>query len=267
MQQIVDRIHAGNVYVNRNQIGAIVGSQPFGGEGLSGTGPKAGGPLYVARFQRTEKSPSVAVPGESIDISAKALQEAIDGIDPRSWPTRPDRVNALRSTLSGAKGMVRKALSETAVFAGPPQSLPGPTGESNRYELLPRGTALCLGPTAEIALAQAVQALGAGCSVVLVAPDVSSVAKSMTTTEAPIAVLDGTIAPDVLTGLSGISIVAAAGASDWTRALRIALAKRDGPIVPLVTDIIGPDRYVSERHLCIDTTAAGGNASLLASST
>jgi RHH-type proline utilization regulon transcriptional repressor/proline dehydrogenase/delta 1-pyrroline-5-carboxylate dehydrogenase len=40
----------GNLYVNRNQIGAVVESQPFGGEGLSGTGPKAGGPHYVARF-------------------------------------------------------------------------------------------------------------------------------------------------------------------------------------------------------------------------
>ena len=40
----------GNFYVNRNQIGAVVESQPFGGEGLSGTGPKAGGPHYLARF-------------------------------------------------------------------------------------------------------------------------------------------------------------------------------------------------------------------------
>ena len=45
-----ERIHAGNVYVNRNQIGAVVGVQPFGGEGLSGTGPKAGGPHYLLRF-------------------------------------------------------------------------------------------------------------------------------------------------------------------------------------------------------------------------
>ena len=42
--------HVGNLYVNRNQIGAVVGSQPFGGEGLSGTGPKAGGPHYLPRF-------------------------------------------------------------------------------------------------------------------------------------------------------------------------------------------------------------------------
>jgi RHH-type proline utilization regulon transcriptional repressor/proline dehydrogenase/delta 1-pyrroline-5-carboxylate dehydrogenase len=47
---VTDRIHAGNVYVNRNIVGAVVGVQPFGGEGLSGTGPKAGGPLYLLRL-------------------------------------------------------------------------------------------------------------------------------------------------------------------------------------------------------------------------
>ncbi|MDE2271736.1 MAG: aldehyde dehydrogenase family protein, partial [Xanthomonadaceae bacterium] len=44
------RAHMGNVYVNRNQIGAVVGVQPFGGERMSGTGPKAGGPHYLQRF-------------------------------------------------------------------------------------------------------------------------------------------------------------------------------------------------------------------------
>ena len=48
-----DGVHAGNIYVNRNQIGAVVGSQPFGGEGLSGTGPKAGGPHYLRRFRKS----------------------------------------------------------------------------------------------------------------------------------------------------------------------------------------------------------------------
>ena len=48
--RIVARTRAGNVYVNRNVIGAVVGVQPFGGEGLSGTGPKAGGPHYLLRF-------------------------------------------------------------------------------------------------------------------------------------------------------------------------------------------------------------------------
>jgi RHH-type proline utilization regulon transcriptional repressor/proline dehydrogenase/delta 1-pyrroline-5-carboxylate dehydrogenase len=49
-QRIADDARVGNVYVNRNMIGAVVGVQPFGGEGLSGTGPKAGGPHYLYRF-------------------------------------------------------------------------------------------------------------------------------------------------------------------------------------------------------------------------
>jgi RHH-type proline utilization regulon transcriptional repressor/proline dehydrogenase/delta 1-pyrroline-5-carboxylate dehydrogenase len=50
VRHIVGRLAVGNVYVNRNIIGAVVGTQPFGGTGLSGTGPKAGGPNYLARF-------------------------------------------------------------------------------------------------------------------------------------------------------------------------------------------------------------------------
>ena len=50
MRRVAQRARVGNLYVNRNQIGAVVGVQPFGGEGLSGTGPKAGGPRYLHRF-------------------------------------------------------------------------------------------------------------------------------------------------------------------------------------------------------------------------
>jgi RHH-type proline utilization regulon transcriptional repressor/proline dehydrogenase/delta 1-pyrroline-5-carboxylate dehydrogenase len=49
-EAVIDRLQVGNIYVNRNMIGAVVGVQPFGGQGLSGTGPKAGGPHYLARF-------------------------------------------------------------------------------------------------------------------------------------------------------------------------------------------------------------------------
>jgi RHH-type proline utilization regulon transcriptional repressor/proline dehydrogenase/delta 1-pyrroline-5-carboxylate dehydrogenase len=54
VDDIVARLPHGNVYVNRNMIGAVVGSQPFGGSGLSGTGPKAGGPHYLHRFVREQ---------------------------------------------------------------------------------------------------------------------------------------------------------------------------------------------------------------------
>ncbi len=58
VDRISSRVNVGNVYVNRNQIGAVVGVQPFGGQGLSGTGPKAGGPHYLLRFA-TEKTVTV----------------------------------------------------------------------------------------------------------------------------------------------------------------------------------------------------------------
>ena len=67
VQYIRERIHAGNFYVNRNTTGAIVGLQPFGGEGLSGTGPKAGGPQYLLRFchERTYTEDTTAAGGNA----------------------------------------------------------------------------------------------------------------------------------------------------------------------------------------------------------
>ena len=66
-QYIVDRVQTGNCYVNRNMIGAVVGVQPFGGEKLSGTGPKAGGPHYMLRFatERTLTVNTAAVGGNA----------------------------------------------------------------------------------------------------------------------------------------------------------------------------------------------------------
>jgi RHH-type proline utilization regulon transcriptional repressor/proline dehydrogenase/delta 1-pyrroline-5-carboxylate dehydrogenase len=66
-QHVIQRIHAGNAYVNRNMTGAVVGVQPFGGEGLSGTGPKAGGPNYLQRFavERTRTINTAAVGGNA----------------------------------------------------------------------------------------------------------------------------------------------------------------------------------------------------------
>ena len=57
-RKIAEKAKVGNCYVNRNQIGAVVGVQPFGGRGLSGTGPKAGGPHYLPRFA-TEKTVTI----------------------------------------------------------------------------------------------------------------------------------------------------------------------------------------------------------------
>jgi RHH-type proline utilization regulon transcriptional repressor/proline dehydrogenase/delta 1-pyrroline-5-carboxylate dehydrogenase len=71
---IASRIRAGNCYVNRNMIGAVVGVQPFGGERLSGTGPKAGGPHYMPRFA-TERTLTVNIAAVGGNASLLALEE------------------------------------------------------------------------------------------------------------------------------------------------------------------------------------------------
>ena len=230
VERVTARLDVGNVYVNRNQIGAIVGSQPFGGEGLSGTGPKAGGPAYLPRLQRGPAVPAAPAPSGA-EIGAERLAAALAAA---AFPPR-----------SGAPA---------------PLDLPGPTGESNRLSLHPRGRVLRLGAGTEAVAAQAALALAAGNAVVAVADGGAAALAGR-----PLTALDGRIDPAVLATLPGLALVAAEGPDDWLRALRIALARRDGPILPLVTER-DPHRYVLERHLCIDTTAAGGNASLLAES-
>jgi RHH-type proline utilization regulon transcriptional repressor/proline dehydrogenase/delta 1-pyrroline-5-carboxylate dehydrogenase len=66
-QRVKARARVGNLYINRNMIGAVVGAQPFGGEGLSGTGPKAGGPYYLHRFaiERTRSVNTAALGGNA----------------------------------------------------------------------------------------------------------------------------------------------------------------------------------------------------------
>ena len=73
-QFVAERARVGNLYVNRNQIGAVVGAQPFGGEGLSGTGPKAGGPNYLVRFASERV--------RSTDLTATGGNVGLLGIEP-----------------------------------------------------------------------------------------------------------------------------------------------------------------------------------------
>jgi len=74
VRRIVSRLRVGNAYVNRNQIGAVVGVQPFGGEGLSGTGPKAGGPRYLHRFA-TERVVSTDTTAAGGNASLMSMEE------------------------------------------------------------------------------------------------------------------------------------------------------------------------------------------------
>jgi RHH-type proline utilization regulon transcriptional repressor/proline dehydrogenase/delta 1-pyrroline-5-carboxylate dehydrogenase len=221
VEEIVGRVRCGNIYVNRNQIGAIVGSQPFGGEGLSGTGPKAGGPRTVARLARG--GPARLPADEGAPVSFDALQAALDALPEAGAPLRVE-------------------------------DLPGPTGESNRLSSVPRGKVICAGPTLERARKQAQAARAGGNSILLVAPGASQ-------GDVPDgAALDGVLRPEDLARLRGVAAVAFEG--EDRRAVRRALAERPGPIVPVLS---AADEFVIERHLCVDTSAAGGNAKLLSS--
>ncbi|UWR10276.1 bifunctional proline dehydrogenase/L-glutamate gamma-semialdehyde dehydrogenase PutA [Sulfitobacter mediterraneus] len=205
VQHVSERIEAGNVYINRNQIGAIVGSQPFGGEGLSGTGPKAGGPNYLPRFSAPDH--------KSLDGNWDGVQGALPSL-PAHGPALPIE------TLS----------------------MPGPTGESNRLSTLPRPALLCMGPGADVAAeqARAVTALG---GVALQA--------------------GGSIDPAALTDGPAYGGVLWWGDEETARQIEQALAQRNGPILPLIHGLPDTARVRAERHVCVDTTASGGNAALL----
>ena len=75
IDQIQQQVRVGNVYINRNMIGAVVGAQPFGGMGLSGTGPKAGGPFYLHRFSCEQTvSCNTAASGGNTSLMARDLR-------------------------------------------------------------------------------------------------------------------------------------------------------------------------------------------------
>ncbi|MGI9292553.1 MAG: bifunctional proline dehydrogenase/L-glutamate gamma-semialdehyde dehydrogenase PutA, partial [Pseudomonadales bacterium] len=145
VQLVVERVMAGNIYVNRNQIGAVVGSQPFGGEGLSGTGPKAGGPNYLPRFMP---------PAFIEELTRRPPEELVQSV------TLTEIEDALAHRVS----------LKTAVVE--PINMPGPCGESNRLSLHARDRVLCLGPGALLAEQQAQQARSLGCNAVAIAPGV-----------------------------------------------------------------------------------------------
>ncbi len=247
VQHIVDHIHAGNIYVNRNQIGAIVGSQPFGGEGLSGTGPKAGGPHYLPRFYsplesclRASDKPASQNGTQTNDnaISEQTLQQALNNL----------------------------SLPDTAPEFTHEWLLPGPTGESNQLTLRACGRVLVIADNASACESLCTTALSCGCAVLAVcAEPISTNAFKQAGAAKAFEFLHGSIDNLALQQLDNVDAIAFAGTHANSSMYRNSLAGREGRIVPFITHTNDPIRFCVERHVCIDTTAAGGNASLLAS--
>lgn len=137
--KVIDNVNAGNVYVNRNIVGAVVGVQPFGGEGLSGTGPKAGGPLYLYRLLSTR-------PLDAIEKSF-VRGDALVAPDTRLREVMSKPLQALKAWAAGSQHAELDALCGQYAEqsqSGITRQLAGPTGERNSYAILPREHVLCL---------------------------------------------------------------------------------------------------------------------------
>jgi RHH-type transcriptional regulator, proline utilization regulon repressor / proline dehydrogenase / delta 1-pyrroline-5-carboxylate dehydrogenase len=265
---VVSRAHVGNIYVNRNVIGAVVGVQPFGGEGLSGTGPKAGGPLYLQRLlaKRPAGLPNslAAVLVADAQIAEKGDGEAAGGL-----PMPRAALTALREWLIAEREPALAARCDGYLSNLPSAAtavLPGPTGERNTYTLAARGTVCCVPTTASGARAQFAAVLATGNRALF----------SGAAGEALVAALPPQLQrfASVQTGLDApFDAVLFEGDSDELLALVKEVAKRAGPIVSVqgvATHALANgdedyalERLLTERSVSVNTAAAGGNANLM----
>lgn len=244
IDHVASRIKVGNIYVNRNIIGAIVGVQPFGGRGLSGTGPKAGGPLYLNRLLKHSPS-GVSVPHQAADDTLPEFA---------AWLEREGNADAAI--------LVREIGTRSPL--GYQTDLPGPVGERNVYALYPRGT-LLLRPQTSLGLIHQVAAtLATGNEMAIEAEAslLSIVAKFPPGVQKRFRAQRGAVSAVLIEGGDAEALAAVA-----------EMAALPGAVIPIhvarTQDITQPTAYcadwlVEEVSTSINTTAAGGNASLVA---
>jgi RHH-type proline utilization regulon transcriptional repressor/proline dehydrogenase/delta 1-pyrroline-5-carboxylate dehydrogenase len=237
---ITSRAHVGNIYVNRNIVGAVVGVQPFGGEGKSGTGPKAGGPLYLKRLQK---------------LSAPLLQRArhsnaaLDGL--MGW---------MQANGHGDVAVLAEGYT-TTTLDGISLELPGPTGERNVLGFVPRGAILCAASSPKGMLNQLAAVLATGNHALVLADSRDQVLSTLPAEVKERVRFVGEAE------LDGLDIQMAMVESGLKNGLQQKLAARPGAIVGIVDtradQAVALWRLVAERAVCVNTTAAGGNASLM----
>ena len=243
VEHVTGRIRAGNLYVNRNTIGAIVGVQPFGGRGLSGTGPKAGGPLYLKRLVRDAGEAAVA----GSELGDPALADLGRFLAVRGESELAELVRRI-----GARAQPRGE-----------SSLPGPVGERDLYGRRPRGTIL-LRPRSRAGLIhQLAAALATGNSVVI---------QSVSPSDGSLGDLPKSVRGRILFSGADISAALIEGSPEETLAVLADLAARSGPLVlsqaAREEAMADPCAYclawlTEEVSTSINTAAAGGNASLM----
>jgi len=243
VEHVRDRIEAGNIYVNRNIVGAVVGVQPFGGHGLSGTGPKAGGSFYLQRLVRTPEwvAPTLSRIGQADEDALKRLETLVHKL-----PFNAEEKKAAAAALGHARvRTLRKA--ETVLV--------GPTGERNSLSWRSPKRVWVHGGN----LLQAFSALTE-----LAAAGIQTVVEPNSPLASYSADLDGLLQVNSKPENAGISHVAAIEPLSSER--KQELAGRDGALIRILPSEQGLDilQVFEEISCSINTTAAGGNASLMA---
>lgn len=240
---ITDRIEAGNVYINRNIVGAVVGVQPFGGHGLSGTGPKAGGPFYLQRLSKlsTWHTPAVDTPAL---INHKAVDDVL------SVAAQMDIDSATLNQINhDIQNAVARSLNRAVA------KLNGPTGETNTLSWrAPHSVWLKNGSLAKQLSALAV--LAANNTKVVITSD-SPLAAWAPKLSDYVVVAEQTVAQNntLIVALDELSVQE-----------KIALSELDGSIRRIidVSEDFDMSKLYHEVSQSYNTTAAGGNASLMA---
>ncbi|WP_416695030.1 bifunctional proline dehydrogenase/L-glutamate gamma-semialdehyde dehydrogenase PutA [Candidatus Pseudothioglobus sp. Uisw_050_01] len=256
VEEITSRVNAGNIYVNRNQIGAVVGSQPFGGEGLSGTGPKAGGPSSLHGYSQSIAST------KTTDHELKLYGNAqVNNLILPSILINEDLITKMKNQFSFIESDFFDFLHDEIAKYATKISLPGPTGESNSIRYKPKGTALCLGPTAIDALKQTLLALVLGNSVIsLIKED-----------EYNSLIMLGFGKESIFRLVNGPSLKLMKSESYKVilffgnlMSVEKLIVNQRSAITPVMSSLYETWQLVNERVITEDTTASGGNANLLA---
>ncbi len=249
---IAGRIRAGNVYVNRNMVGAVVGSQPFGGQSLSGTGPKAGGPWTVRRLRQGASLSAMAPTGLGAERIAPAPAVLVEL---QGWLEH--------SGQDALAAVCREYAVHTPI--GCQWDLPGVTGESNTLRYRARGAVLCLGKGAGFAAQELLAQLAAVAATGNLALLVDDDATRAWSAQLP-ASLGGLLEWTPDWHAAHFAVALHAGDHGQARALRARIAQREGARIELLRPQslrYALDRLVVEQVLTINTAAAGGNASLM----
>lgn len=283
---VTQKVQAGNIYVNRNVIGAVVGVQPFGGMGLSGTGPKAGGPLYLYRLLQAGKAQS----NQALTALSNMPRTTTQGAYTQANPVAQATVLALQSLTAALHGPAFSTLAgwqagDTAEAIAACESygalrvlgqlftLPGPTGEANRYQLLPRGIVYALPNTPLGLIHQVAAALASGNTCWLKEPSANSVLSGVlaalpTEVQQCIQLHDD----EQLMHEASLGALLFEGDGDTLQILSAHIAQWPGAILRIEsltpTQLSEGARYdlsalMHEQSISTNTAAAGGNAQLM----